>query len=307
MCIVEGFPWTLRWLPNKRVIRGSLPILPNPRLRSQPQDGWSIIRQRSLAILCRNGEAGGTHQSTHRYHQCSEVQRVACWCSGNHWVEHSPISSTGIRGVAILTRSPIPTSNLFTEGYSQQGVNVQRKRKQNAFIYPLVEVASQAVLWILSLLSLKNSSRYHIFISFIYSTWCSSRNSSSSPTRIHGQVKTHQHINKAFHQIMWDIFKLYYQEKKERPTFFSKIIPCKSTMWSLMWKDFISLIELFVMLILIEERQRDIWMKGKGVEQHLNWKIERCCGMWVWLLVINRHRTVREKLSVMQFGETIWK
>lgn len=114
MCIVEGFPWTLCWLPNKREIRGSLPILPGPLLCSQPQDGWTIIRQRSPAVLCRNGQAGGTHQSAHRYHQCSEIQGL---CVGAQGITELSMAQSHLRAyICSYSFSHPLISNLFMEG-----------------------------------------------------------------------------------------------------------------------------------------------------------------------------------------------
>lgn len=63
MCAVEVSQWTESWLPNKEWSEAGYPsslVL----CSSPPQDGWGIIRQRSSAILHRNGQVGGTHQSS---------------------------------------------------------------------------------------------------------------------------------------------------------------------------------------------------------------------------------------------------
>lgn len=49
------------------------------------------------------------------------------------------VGAQGITEALSHLQTSIFTSNLFTEGNSHQGLNVQERRKQNASIYPLVE------------------------------------------------------------------------------------------------------------------------------------------------------------------------
>ncbi len=63
MCAVEGSLWTESWLPNKEWSEAGYPSSP-VLCNSHPQDGWGIIRQRSSAILHRNGQVGGNHKSS---------------------------------------------------------------------------------------------------------------------------------------------------------------------------------------------------------------------------------------------------
>ncbi len=73
MCAVEGSLWTESWLPNKEWSEAGYPSSP-VLCNSHPQDGWGIIRQRSSAILHRNGQVGGTHKSSGSLRYCQSVR-----------------------------------------------------------------------------------------------------------------------------------------------------------------------------------------------------------------------------------------
>lgn len=141
MCTVEGSLWTESWLPNKEWSEAGYPsslVL----CSSHPQDGWGIIRQRSSAILHRNGQVGGTHQSSGARAPTDTVRALGT--EGPALVFEDPlchlqlVSSAGIWGGhcrAFLRRSLPLLIYLLQEMATKEKTDREGENK-NVAIYP---------------------------------------------------------------------------------------------------------------------------------------------------------------------------
>ncbi len=141
MCAVEGSLWTESWLPNKEWSEAGYPSSP-VLCNSHPQDGWGIIRQRSSAILHRNGQVGGTHKSSGT--RAPSVTVRALGTEGPVLVFEDPpchlqpVSSAGICGGrrrALLWHSLPLLIYLLQEMATKEKIDREGENK-NVAIYP---------------------------------------------------------------------------------------------------------------------------------------------------------------------------